>query len=70
LLEEKGCGTHKYYCGIVLTALGAKAAKGAVHCHQRTGRASWPNKLEGNTPKYLASLTFQGVSLASLTFKK
>jgi hypothetical protein len=41
LLDEEGCGTHKYYYGIVLTVLGAKAAEGAVHCQQQTGRASW-----------------------------
>ncbi len=43
LLDDEGCGTHKYYYGIVLIVLGATAAKGAVHCHQQTGRASWSN---------------------------
>ena len=43
LLDKEGCGAHEYYYGIVLTVLGATAAKGTVHCHQQSGRASWSN---------------------------
>ena len=43
LLNKEVCDNHEYYYGIVSTILGATAAKGAVHCHQQTGRASMPN---------------------------
>jgi hypothetical protein len=38
-LDEEGCGDHEYCDGNVSTVLGATTAKGAVRCHQRTGRA-------------------------------
>jgi len=36
-------GDHEYCYGNVSIVLGATAAKGAVRCHQQTGRASWSN---------------------------
>jgi hypothetical protein len=42
-LGVQGCGAHEYYYGNVSIVLGATAAKGAVRCHQQTGRASVSN---------------------------
>jgi hypothetical protein len=59
-LDKEVCGTHEYYYEIVVLVLGATAAAGAVHCHQRTGRASWPNEVDQNTPKYHKDCYFLG----------